>query len=199
MKWKDSSVSTRSRLVIVSVFATLFVFGCRTSVPTNAGEAITLMTKYSNRGRFDDAITVAQDWLSKHADDPSKNGTIYEQIAINYLMKASKDPSHKDEWIQQSIAYYDRDLSVHQKQNIDTELYTVGRGFESAGDLSTKNRCLYYERAVKAFEEEVPFIQGDNFTEYGHTTPLAPIRQENEKSLQRVKSKATGSGCTREP
>jgi hypothetical protein len=128
--------------------------------------------------------------MKRHPDDNSKNGLFYEQIAITYLAKASKDSAHKDEWIQQSIAYYDRDLSVHQKQEIDIELYSVGRGFEWAGDLSATNRCSYYARAVRAFEQEVPFIQGDSFTSY------APIREENDKALQRVKTKLTGNDCT---
>ena len=110
-------------------------------------------------------------------------------------MKASKDSAHKDEWIQEAVNYYDKDLSVHQKNNIDLELYTVGRGFELAGDLSTNDSCLYYRRAVKAFEEEMPFIQGDSYTAYGKTTKLAPVRQENKKALERVKVKFEKAAC----
>ena len=187
-------MSKRTSLVAVSFFAVLIIAGCRASVPKTASETITLMTKYSEDGRYEDAIKLARDWLKGHPDD--NGATFYAQIAITYLMKASKDPAHKDEWIQQSIVYYDRDLSVHQNQKVDIERYSVGRGFESAGDLSTTNRCQYYARAVKLFEEEIPFIQGDSLTAYGHTTPLAPVRQENEKALQRVKAKVSGNGCT---
>jgi hypothetical protein len=179
-------------LTLVSFFAIFPLGGCRVSAPEEASEAITLMTKYNQQGRHDDAIRVAQDWLNKH---PADSGTtFYEQIAITYLMKASKDSSHKDEWIQQAVAYYDKGLSVHQKNAIDLELYTVGRGFELAGDLST-NGCLYYGRAVKAFEEEKPFIQGDSYTAYGKTTALAPVRQDNEKALQRAKAKLAKASC----
>ena len=78
---------------------------------------------------------------------------------------------------------------------MDIELYSAGRGFEMAGDLSTTNGCLYYARAVKAFEEEVSFIQGDSYTAYGKTIPLEPVRQENQKALERVKAKFTKAGC----
>lgn len=179
---------------MVSFFVVLIIVGCRASVPKTASETLTLIAKYSEDGRYDEAIKVAQDWMKGHPDD--NGATFYEQIAIIYLTKASKDPAHKDEWIQQSIVYYDRDLSVHQNQKVDIELYSVGRGFEAAGDLSTTNRCPYYARAVKLFEEEMPLIQGDSVTAYGHTTPLAPVRQENEKALQRVKAKVSGNGCT---
>ena len=157
------------------------------------------MARYNQQGRHDDAIKVAQDWLKKHPEDPLHGATFYEQIAITYLMKASKDSAHKDEWIQEAINYYDKDLSVHQKKDIDLELYTVGRGFELAGDLSTNDSCLYYRRAVKTFEEERPFIQGNSYTAYGKTTQLAPVRQENEKALERVKAKFASAGCKREP
>lgn len=181
------------QFVIVAFFA-MALLSCRVSAPEKGSEAITLMARYNEQGRQDDAIRVAQDWLKKHPDDPLR-ATFYEQIAIMYLMKASKDSGHKDEWIQQAVAYYDKDLSVHQKKDIDIELYSVGRGFELAGDLSTNNSCFYYGRAVTAFEEEIPFIQGDSYTAYGKTIPLAPVRQEDEKALKRVKAKLAEARC----
>jgi hypothetical protein len=185
----------RIQLAIISLFAIVLLGDCHASVPEKVSEAVTLMTRYNQQGRHDDAIRVAQDWLKKHPDDPLHGATFYEQIAITYLMKASKDRAHKDEWIEQAVTYYDKDLSVHQKKDIDIELYTVGRGFESAGDLSAKNNCVYYGRAIKAFEEEIPFIQGDHFTGYGKTIPLAPVRKENEQALERVKVKFGRAGC----
>jgi tetratricopeptide (TPR) repeat protein len=195
---KERPVTNRTQLAAVLLFA-IVLPGCHVSAPENGSDAINLMVRYNEQGRHDDAIKVAQDWLKKHPEDPSHGATFYEQIAITYLLKASKDSAHKDEWIQQAVAYYDKDLLVHQKNEVDLELYTVGRGFESAGDLSTSNSCLYYGRAVKAFEEERPFIQGDNFTAYGHTTSLAPVRQENEKALERVGAKFAKAGCKQEP
>ena len=53
--------------------------------------------------------------------------------------------------------------------------------------------------AIKAFKEEMQFIQGDSFTAYGKTIPLAPVRQENEKALERVGAKFAKAGCKQEP
>lgn len=183
------------QLAVFSFFAIFFLGGCRVSTPEKGSDAITLMARYNQEGRHDDAIRVAQDWLKKHPEDPSHGATFYEQIAITYLMKASKDAARKDEWIRQAVAYYDKDISVHQKSDIDIELYSVGRGFELAGDMSTNDSCLYYGRAVKSFEGEVPFIQGDSYTAYGKTIPLAPVRQENDKALERVKAKFNKASC----
>lgn len=164
--------------------------GCKAKTPEKLSDAMTLIVNYNQQGRYDDAIKVAQDWMERHPED-----SLYDQVAICYLAKASRDRSHKDQWIQQAVANYEKDLSAHKKGAVDVELYEVGRGFEFAGDLSTRDSCLYYGRAVKAFEEEVQFIQGDSYTAYGHTTPLAPVRRDNEKALERVKSKFDKAGC----
>ena len=184
----------RTQVAVIS-FLVVFLAGCRTSVPKGASEAITLMTEYNKQGRHEDAIRLAQDWLKEHPDDASDSGKFYQQIAMTYLTKASKDTAHKDEWIKQTVDYFDRDLSVHQKTNADIELYIVGRGFETAGQLSTANGCEYYGRAVKAFEEETPYIQGDDFTPYGEAVELASIREANKKALERVKAELAEAGC----
>jgi hypothetical protein len=188
-------MSNRTRLPAISFFAIVLIVGCHASAPETGSDTISLMTKYNQQGRHDDAIAVAQDWLKKHPDDPSHGATFYEQIAITYLMKASKDSARRDEWVRQAVIYYDKDLSVHQKKDVDLELHSVGRGFESAGDLSTRDGCLYYARAVKAFEQEVSFIQGDSFTAYGKTIPLEPVRKENERALESVMAKFSKAGC----
>jgi tetratricopeptide (TPR) repeat protein len=166
---------------------------CKMRPPEKLNDVMNLIVAYNQVGRHDDAIKVAQDWMKNHPDD-----LLYDQIAITCLMKASKDSAQKDQWIQQAVANYEKDLSTRKKAAVDVELYEVGRGFEYAGDLSSHASCLYYSRAMKAFEEEVQFIQGDSYTAYGHTTPLAPVRQENQKALERVKSKFDKAGCKAE-
>ena len=181
----------RRGLSILLIVACSFA-GCTSKAPEKVNDAMTLIVSYSERGRYDDAIRVAQDWMEKHPQD-----SLYDQVAICYLAKASNDSGHKDQWVQQAAVNFERVLAAHEKDGVGVELYEVGRGFERAGDLSTNDRCVYYSRAVKAFEEEAQFIQGDSYTAYGHTTPLAPVRQENQKALERVKSKIDNARCTK--
>lgn len=183
------------QFAIVSLLTVPLLVGCHRSVPEGAVETITMMTNYNKAGRYDDAIKLAQDWLQAHPDDVSHTSTIYQQIALTYLSKAMKDTAHKDEWIRQSVAYFDRDLSVHQNTHADVELYIVGRGFETAGHYSTSDGCLFYQRAVKAFEAEAPFLQGEAVTLSGTTVKLAPIRRENDKALERTKTEFAEAGC----
>jgi len=181
----------RRGLSIVLMAACSFA-GCKAKTPEKLNDAMTLIVNYSERGRFDDAIRVAQDWMEKHPAD-----SLYDQVAICYLAKASRDRGHKEQLIQQAAINLEKDLATHKRGVVDVELYEVGRGFERAGDLSTNDSCSYYSRAVRAFEEEFQFIQGDSDTSYGHTTPLAPVRQENRKALERVQSKIEKAGCKR--
>jgi tetratricopeptide (TPR) repeat protein len=190
-----ASMFNRTQLVVCSFLVAFFLVGCRVNAPEKGSEAINLMTRYNQEGRHDDALKVAQDWLKKHPEQHAHLAAFYDQIAITYLVKASKDRAHKDEWIQEAVAYYDEDLSAHQNDDIHVEFFTVGHGFERAGDLSTADSCLYYKRAVKAFEEEKPFIQADSYTLDGKTFRLEPLRQENDKALERVKLKFGNAGC----
>jgi hypothetical protein len=187
-------VSICTRLALLSLLASVLV-SCHPSTPAKGSDAISLMTTLDQQGRYDEAIRVAQEWMKKHPEDSTHNWAFYDQIAITYLMKASKDPGRREDWVRQAVDYYDKGLLAHQKTDVDITLYESGRGFETAGDLSTTNRCLYYGRASNAFEEEVPFIQGGTYTAYGKTVPLEPIRRQNEKALETVKAKFAKAGC----
>lgn len=152
------------------------------------------MARLDQQGRYDDAIRIALDWIRKHPGD-SYGATFYDQIALTYLMKASKDTAHRDKSIEQAAAFFDKDIAAQPKDSLGFALLEVGRGMEWAGDLSSRDSCAYYGRAIRDFEEDVPYIQGDSYTAYGKTIPLAPIRQENDKSLQRVQAKFAKAGC----
>ena len=184
-------------LAVVSILAMVFFGGCRAAPPKTRSEMVTLMTKYGKQGKWDDALQVAQEWLKSHPEDGSGvNRFVYDQMAMVCLAKASRDAMHKDEWIRQAVIYFDKNLSLHPQEPVDTvKFYSAGRGFEEAGDLSTAENCLYYRRALKAFADEEPFLQGDTYTVSGDSIPLAPMRQENEKSRERVQAKFAKAGC----
>ncbi len=134
-------ISMCTRLALLPLLASVLV-SCHPSTPTKGSDAISLMTTLNQQGRHDEAIKVAQDWMKKHPEDSTDNWAFYDQIAITYLMKASKDPGRREDWVQQAVGYYDRGLLAHQKTDVDITLYETGRGFETAGDLSKTNRCL---------------------------------------------------------
>jgi outer membrane protein assembly factor BamD (BamD/ComL family) len=124
---KHFPVSMRTRLSLLSLVSILVA--CHPSTPEKGSEAISLMTTLDQRGRYDEAIRMAQDWMKKHPEDSAHNWAFYDQIAITYLMKASKDPGRKEEWVQQAVDYYDKALLAHQKTDVDITLYETGTRF----------------------------------------------------------------------
>jgi len=169
--------------------------GCRVCAPDDPNHAMALMVKYSQKGKPEDAIKVAEDWLNKHPNDTAHKGALYEQMAIAYLIWASKDNSRREELVGNAAKYYEKEILEREERPVDITFYNAGRGFENAGDLSAVHRCVYYGKAMQAFEKEAPYIQGESSTAYGKTIPLAPVRSENEKSLERVKVKYERAGC----
>jgi GrpB-like predicted nucleotidyltransferase (UPF0157 family) len=108
-------VLNRTQFAIFSFFTAFLLAGCRVSAPEKGSDTISLMARYNQQGQPDDAIRVAQDWLRNHPEDRAHGATFYNQMAITYLIKASKDGAHKEEWIREAAEYYDQGLSVHQK------------------------------------------------------------------------------------
>ena len=182
----------RGLLICLIVLSSLS--GCGGDTPQRANNTLNLATKYAGQGNLDRAIKTASDWLKKHPNDESA-GLFCFEIAMFYLQKASKDDAHREESLQNAVDYFEKDLAAHRSAQVDIERYEVGRGLEAAGDLTGKNKCLYYTHAIEEFRDEAPFILGESYTAYGKTISLAAVRQENEKALDRVKAKLTQAAC----
>ena len=148
------------------------------------------MVHFGNTGRPDHALGTAQDWLREHPGE-SNDGLLYNQIALLYLVKASKDARHKGEWIQEAVTYLEKDLAVHSPTKIDMELYNIGQAFQMVGDLSADNRCLYYGRAAKAFEDEFAckFYIRERFD------GAEPINVDQNLTILRLIAKSGGKIC----
>jgi hypothetical protein len=187
LAWRGSNLRPLTLLLI----ATLFLWGCSADKPQTATEAVALMTKQND----DKAIKTGEDWLNSHPEETAHRGALYEQLAIHYLLKAARDSKHKEDWIRSAVSYYDKYLSSNQTAAVDIRFFSAGHGFASAGDLSSADSCLYYARAVTAFEHEAALVQGNNTTVDGKTFSLAPLRRQNEQALEEVKDKFAKSGC----
>ena len=195
MQQRKHHLGRAALLVAVSILPVIFRGGCRPKAPKTRNEALTLMLKYGEKGKYDAATRVVQDWLNAHPEDASwGGGTLYDQIGIIYLARASQEPARKDEWIQQAIASDNKNLSLNQPKDIGVELFVVGRGFEEAGDISTTASCLYYGQALKAFADLEPVIQGDRYNASGTAVPLAPLRRDTERVRERVQTNLARAG-----
>jgi tetratricopeptide (TPR) repeat protein len=177
---------------------------CNDRVPTNeprvnplTAKAATQMMEFARKGDYDKAVRTGLGALKESPD-----GFIYQQIAMVYLMRAYKEPGLRDPWAREAVFYAEKSLEFARKSLEGNahrlellNLHEAGRILETAGDLSSAKRCEYYAEAIKVFTDEAPLLQGEYIEAYGYRRPLAPLRNENDKSLIRAKGKLVGAGC----
>ena len=171
---------------------------CGERVPTNESSANPVitkaaaeMTRYAQRGDYEKAVQIGLT-AAREAPDPS----IYQQIAMVYLMRAHKQPVARDNWLREAVQYANKSCETKSNSARDLfNLYEAGRILEDAGDLSSTGRCDYYRDAVKKLTDQAPLLEGDSIAAFGYRHPLAPLRNENQKALTRVKRKFVDAGC----
>jgi len=155
--------------------------------------AIEQMSLYTRQGDYDDAVETGLKALKHQPSD----ATIYQQVAMVYLIRAYKEPELRESLTREAVEYTDKSLGAgpQKKQMQILNLWQAGKSFETAGDLSAHGRCEYYRKALNAFTDQSPLLIGDEITMGSEATPLAAFREENEKDLKRVKEKAASAGC----
>lgn len=171
---------------------------CGDRVPTNEPranplitKAATEMTRYAQQGEYERAVQIGLT-AARESPDP----WIYQQIAMVYLMRAHKQPVARDNGLRAAVLYANKSCETESHSAGDwLNLYEAGRILEDAGDLSSTGRCDYYRDAVKKLTDEAPLLEGDSIAAFGYRHPLAPLRNENQKALTRVKRKFVDAGC----
>ena len=167
--------------------------GSQSATTMEAHDFGSQMDNYIKQGRYDDAVQAGLQALQNQPTDE----IVYQQIAFVYLVRAQKDPDQRNRWVSTAVSYLEKSLLLNAKERdaAGVHLLQDALSFESAADLSTDERCSYYERARKLLDDRAPLLQGEQITLAGKTFPLEPLRKENDKTLVRVKDKAAKAGC----
>src|SRR5713226_7817148 len=184
-------------VVACMVVAVWFVFR-EGHAPKSASEALTWAIELQQAGRYDKAVQTLQTWMKSPNRDTSRDGFLYQQIAMIYIVKAYKKPKSKDDSIRQSeldLIEAQRLFDQQQVGDDDISLFGIGGAYELLGDMSGKDKCRLYEIGRQALERQLPLIKGDSYTAYGHTTPLEPVRADIRKHLDAVSKKYSDAGC----
>jgi tetratricopeptide (TPR) repeat protein len=189
------TLSAVSILSAISVFVAIAALGCQTkpSQSDQNPDVGSQMNSYVKQGRYEDAIQVGLQSLKNAPSDE----LIYEGIATVYLLRARKEPDQAEQWVSKAVSSTDKALSLNSKDSdvAGVHLLQDAQSFEVAGDLSSAQRCAYYERAKKILESRVPLLQGDHITLEGRAFPLAPLRKENDRKLEEVRVKSVAANC----
>lgn len=182
-------------LAAVVIFCVLLIIRNRyhSSAQIESHDFASKMAKKTKQGRFDEAIQIGLRALQNQSSDE----LVYQQIADVYLVRAGKEPDHKEEWVSQAVFYTEKSLSLNSsaKDAAGVHLLQDAMVFEAAGDLSPARRCAHYKRAEKILESRAPLLRGDEITLEGRTFQLAPLRKENDKRLEEVHEKSAKAGC----
>ena len=166
--------------------------------PRTQWEALDRVTVLREDGRYDEAVRTLQTWMQNDRRDVSRDGLLYQQIAMVYFIKAYKRPEAREDSVHQAALNFDKALRLHhqeQSDGIGADLFEIGGGYALLGDLSTAEKCDFYEKARLSFEQQWPLIQSDTYTAFGKTYPLASLRVEVKKHLDSVRQKLSSSGC----
>jgi len=161
---------------------------------------VTRMVQLQESGRYDDAVRVVQDWMSQHQNDTSQDDFLHLQIAMVYTIKAYHRQSTRDESLRNSASHLEQALNLYAAKKPedvdDSMLFGIGGGYEIMGDISQKDKCQYFAKARKAFQDQLPLIKGDSYTADGHTTSREPLRADVRKHLASVEEKSAQAGCS---
>ena len=183
--------------VVCLTVAGWFVVANR-NVPKTGVEALNRAIELQQAGRYDKAVEVLQTWMKSASRNTSHDGFLYQQIAMICIAKAYKEPAARDESIRQAQLNLEKSLDFinkgHPEEN-SLDLDGIGGAYEILGDLSETNKCEFYERAEEEFARQLPLIKGDNYTAYGKTVPLEPLRVEVRKHSDGVNEKYSRAGC----
>jgi hypothetical protein len=183
-------------LTLLTIYSTLCA--CQ-KPPRSRGEAVTRMVQLQESGHYDDAVRVVENWMNQHQNDTSADDFLHLQIAMVLISKAYHKKSTRDESLDNAASHLEQALNLHtakKPEDEDTTLFGIGGAYEVLGDLSQNNKCRFFGKARKAFEEQLPLIKGDSYTAYGKTVALEPLRADVRKHLTSVEDKSVQAGCS---
>jgi hypothetical protein len=172
------------------------------SADSNAFCVLKAMAKYEKKGRYDEAISTGVAWANKYPDGLTSNW-IYEDISVLYLKSAKTDSGHAEEYLKQAVFYRDKALpSASESPYALQRLVAIS---ESAGDLSTTQRCVQYRNSIKLLGRMNLLANEDKDRLTRQFKPDLVERKNVEcllewidAGLKRVSGKLSTAGCQEE-
>ncbi len=166
--------------------------------PRSQEEVLSRMIALERDGRYDDAAKTVQGWSQDSRRDVSRDGLLYEQIAMVYINKAYKKRKSTEDSVHQADLNLEKALSLHDQEKSDDlgiDFFEIGSGYEVLGNLPIAERCQFLQKAGELFERQLPLIQSDTYTAFGKTFSLKPLQVNVKKHLDAVRQKLSSLSC----
>ncbi len=128
--------------------------------------------------RYDEAVQIALNENKEGVPD----GQTFDEVALIYLERVTKDSANRQSWVKQASLYYDKATTAAPKDPFILE--NAMDGYDRLGDYSEK-RCPDYEKAVSFGDAALALLQGTTVTIEGHMRPY-PTQQIKESLVPRL-------------
>ena len=143
------------------------------------------------KGRYDEAIKAA---LGSIQDD-KKDYYQYQGVASIYYYRAIKEPSSREKWIEQSVFYIDKSVSLAPDDPLNSA--QAAAALIRIGDSSDK-ACPYYEKARHYAQDSMSQLKGDSIFLGDEKMPNQPIRDKIAKLQNSLNGKIEAT-CSSTP
>lgn len=147
--------------------------------------------KLLRKGRYDDAVKAILDSIKDEKKDYFK----YQMVAAIYAVRAVKDPSNREKWIEQAAFYIGKSVSPAPDDSMN--LMGAAFGSDHIGDISSQS-CPYYEKARHYAQDAMSQLKSDSIFAGDEKMPTQPIRDEFGKFLKSLQDKIE-TKCANKP
>ena len=135
-----------SIFLLVSLGFASWLIGRELRTPQNEREVMDRVIELMQEGRYEKAVQILQAWINDPRRDASRDGLLYQELAIAYIAQANRVPTGRSEVIRQAALNLGRQLDLYNQENVTSlrlDLLEIGSAHEALADLADKDKCLY--------------------------------------------------------
>jgi hypothetical protein len=166
--------------------------------PQNEREVMDRVIELMQEGRYQKPVQILPAWIDDPRRDASRDGLLYQEMAIAYIAKANRVATGSSQVIRPAALNFGKQLGLYNKENVTSlrlDLLEIGSAPEALADLADKDKCLHYGLAQQEFDRQSSPIPGDFYVADGRKFPLPALCRNIDKQLDAVKEKSSNAGC----
>jgi len=114
--------------------------------PQNEREVMDRVIELMQESRYEEAVQILQAWNNDPGRDASRNGLLYQALAIAYIAKANRVPTGRSKVIRQAALNLGKQLDLYNEENVTSlglDLLEIGSAHDALADLTDQDKGLY--------------------------------------------------------
>jgi tetratricopeptide (TPR) repeat protein len=174
--------------------------------PETMNDALDKMRTYKQKGRYDEAIAAGTAYVAKHPNNGA-NDQVFGQVALLYVEEAKRDTNRKEQLLREAVRYRDLMLPVASDTTLGwysmAALLDSGLISEEVADVSTEQKCVQYQNALKLWtrlvstsKDKQDELSNKKQDEFGYTSgDVDRVLNQANTAMRRVETKQRSSRC----